>query len=515
MASDFWKKQNKILMREKDVYISRLARSSFDVSSLKIRFGATYLITGGLGGIGLSIAHELWTKYQANIILVSRKSYSSLSEVLKNKIIGDHERAIIKAFTKDPSQRVLLLSGDVSVEGSTQECIDKGIQEFGAIHGVIHSAGVIDDGPALLKTEASIDRVLSAKVSGCLNLERALDKQPLDFFVVFSSTSVHTAPAGQYDYVAANAYVKAFATSRNQKARSSYHSHTHFLSIGWDMWQSTGMAYKNLRYQGQNKVEARRPKNPILQKCLSRDASSALYELQLSRDSMWLISEHRIRDSYALLPGTAYIELARAAAKEFYGTGDYSIEIKRVYFIEPLVVSGSDVVDVQIKLTRQVDKLQIKFVQIQKSGASKLVSSLEVSQLYTTRPVVKNLSKLISRSTHTSYTPDKKKQFAQQKFLDFGQRWQSVQEIHKSERQVFAKLKLKSKFKRDLNRFEIHPALMDVGTGLALDLFESAQENLYVPMSYHRLVVYRKFESELWVQGIAIDRNEKANTCTL
>ena len=195
MASDFWKKQNKILMREKDVYISRLARSSFDVSSLKIRFGATYLITGGLGGIGLSIAHELWTKYQANIILVSRKSYSSLSEVLKNKVIGDHERAIIKAFTKDRSQRVLLLSGDVSVEGSTQECIDKGIQEFGAIHGVIHSAGVIDDGPALLKTEASIDRVLSAKVSGCLNLERALDKQPLDFFVVFSSTSSNTAPA--------------------------------------------------------------------------------------------------------------------------------------------------------------------------------------------------------------------------------------------------------------------------------------------------------------------------------
>ena len=118
MASDFWKKQNKILMREKDVYISRLDRSSFDVSSLKIRFGATYLITGGLGGIGLSIAHELWTKYQANIILVSRKSYSSLSEIRKNKVIGDHERAIIKAFTKDPSQRVLLLSGDVSVEGS-------------------------------------------------------------------------------------------------------------------------------------------------------------------------------------------------------------------------------------------------------------------------------------------------------------------------------------------------------------------------------------------------------------
>ena len=55
-----------------------------------------------------------------------------------------------------------------------------------------------------------------------------------------------------------------------------------------------------------------------------------------------------------LASGTAYIELARAAAKEFYGTGDYSIEIKRVYFIEPLVVSGSDVVDVQIKLTRQV-----------------------------------------------------------------------------------------------------------------------------------------------------------------
>ena len=78
-----------------------------------------------------------------------------------------------------------------------------------------------------------------------------------------------------------------------------------------------------------------------------------------------------------------HIELARAAAKEFYGTGDYSIEIKRVYFIEPLVVSGSDVVDVQIKLTRQVDKLQIKLFKFKKAVHQSL-SGLEVSQLYNT-----------------------------------------------------------------------------------------------------------------------------------
>ena len=86
-----------------------------------------------------------------------------------------------------------------------------------------------------LKTREAAARVLAPKVRGALVLDALLGQTPLDFFVVFSSTSAILGPAGQVDYAGANAYLNAFAHSRaGRPAR--------VLAVDWGVWQGVGMA---------------------------------------------------------------------------------------------------------------------------------------------------------------------------------------------------------------------------------------------------------------------------------
>ena len=79
---------------------------------------------------------------------------------------------------------------------------------------MVHAAGTVDDDLIAVKNQADIDRVFSPKIQGTMVLEEVLADTALDFFVLFSSTSTATAPAGQVDYVGANAFLNAFARSR-------------------------------------------------------------------------------------------------------------------------------------------------------------------------------------------------------------------------------------------------------------------------------------------------------------
>src|SRR5690606_24564698 len=106
---------------------------------------------------------------------------------------------------------VLAVAADVTNVERMREVLSEAEARFGAVHGVIHAAGVLRDQPMIGKRQDDIDAVFSPKVYGTMVLLEALGDRPLDFVVLFSSTSVATAPAGQVDYVAANAFLNATA----------------------------------------------------------------------------------------------------------------------------------------------------------------------------------------------------------------------------------------------------------------------------------------------------------------
>ncbi|MFP2934916.1 ketoreductase domain-containing protein, partial [Pyxidicoccus sp. 3LG] len=173
-------------------------RVTLDEAKTPLREQGVYLITGGLGGIGRTLAEMFARKAKARLALVSRSAASA-------------SHAEVQRMLEGLGAQVLLLKADTSDAGQLRAAVAEVKARFGALHGVVHAAGALEDGPLEAKTRDSALRVLSPKALGALALEEAVQGANLDFFVSFSSTSAYLGPPGQVDYVAANSFLLAQA----------------------------------------------------------------------------------------------------------------------------------------------------------------------------------------------------------------------------------------------------------------------------------------------------------------
>jgi NAD(P)-dependent dehydrogenase (short-subunit alcohol dehydrogenase family) len=207
----------------------------------RLREKGVYLITGGLGGIGLELAQFLVESVRARVVLLGRTGLPPREEW--EAWLSTHDEAegtsrrIRKVQALEASGgEVLVLSADVSDRLQMEEAFATAEARFGEIHGVIHSAGVAPGGVVQLKTREMGERVLAPKVTGTLVLEALLEERHPDFVVLCSSLASVLGVPGQVDYCAANAFQDAFA--RRQAGTGG-----HFvLSLSWDTWREAGMA---------------------------------------------------------------------------------------------------------------------------------------------------------------------------------------------------------------------------------------------------------------------------------
>ncbi|HEX6291078.1 MAG TPA: amino acid adenylation domain-containing protein [Herpetosiphonaceae bacterium] len=207
---------------------------------MRLRERGVYLITGGLGGIGLVLADELARTLRAKLILVGRTA------------LPERERwpDWLATYGDDPISRklravealeahgaeVLIASADVSDQQQMAAVVRHAEQSFGAIHGVIHAAGLAGGGLIQLKTSALADPVLAPKVQGTLVLDAIFADRALDFMLLCSSLSTILGGLGQVDYCAANLFLDAYAHVATAR-RGNF-----TLAINWDRWQQIGMA---------------------------------------------------------------------------------------------------------------------------------------------------------------------------------------------------------------------------------------------------------------------------------
>jgi NAD(P)-dependent dehydrogenase (short-subunit alcohol dehydrogenase family) len=129
----------------------------------------------------------------------------------------------------------MVAAADVCNIDEMRAAVAAATERFGAIHGVIHAAGVVDDAPLLGKSPSAVEEVFAPKLHGTQVLDALFPDGSLQVLVLFSSTSTVTAPAGQIDYVAANEYLNAYAKSRAG-------GRTRVVAIDWGIWNEVGMA---------------------------------------------------------------------------------------------------------------------------------------------------------------------------------------------------------------------------------------------------------------------------------
>jgi len=197
-------------------------------SSAVWRKGGVYLITGGLSGIGFHIATYLAKTYQARLVITGRTLFADLK----------HDQV---ALLKSLGAKVLYLSGDVAAKSVVQQWRHMITLRYGALHGVIHCAGVVNDGLFAHKTWEQFVDVLKPKVLGAIHLDQMTSVDDLDCFILFSSMVSCFGNVGQTDYAAANAFLDQFAVWRNHLQQQGQR-HGRTVAMNWPYWQEGGMS---------------------------------------------------------------------------------------------------------------------------------------------------------------------------------------------------------------------------------------------------------------------------------
>ncbi|MEV6153288.1 SDR family NAD(P)-dependent oxidoreductase [Nonomuraea sp. NPDC052129] len=229
-----------------------------------LREGGVYLVTGGLGGIALGLAERLARDCHANLVLLARRGLPPRSEWsrilasagtngagphgagsngagsngagLNDAAEGATRRRIVQVLEIEKlGGRVEIVTGDVSKPEDVRRAVDTAVERFGALHGVLHAAGVPGMGLMQFKRSDELDQVLAPKIGGTLAIAEALrigrpDEVELDFLVLFASiTSATGGGPGQVDYCAANAFLDGYAHQLADTGRR-------VLAIDWGEW---------------------------------------------------------------------------------------------------------------------------------------------------------------------------------------------------------------------------------------------------------------------------------------
>ena len=217
-------REDQVALRDQDVYVPRLVRRTAQPSStpLELRSDATYLVTGGLGSIGLEIAGYLAARGAKHLVLTSRREPS---DAVRQRIDALHEQhgcefRVVAADVADAHDVARLLAGVRA--------------ELPPLAGIVHAAGELGTTPLSNLDDAEVDRVFAGKVWGAWHLSEAAADMQLDFFISTSSIASVWGGFGQTAYGAANAFLDGLAWRLREQGIPG-------ISVNFGPW-SAGMA---------------------------------------------------------------------------------------------------------------------------------------------------------------------------------------------------------------------------------------------------------------------------------
>jgi acyl transferase domain-containing protein/thioesterase domain-containing protein len=470
----------------------------------KLRDGGVYLITGGSGDLALVIAEELARRSRARVVLVGRTRLPERAlegEPLRH---GGEDRVgrTIAAIRRIEALggEALYLTADVSQLEQMREALAKARERFGAIHGVVHAAGTIKDELVQLKTPSDAEDVFAPKIHGTIVLSQLFAGEPLDFFVLFSSTSADVAPAGQVDYVAANAYLNAFAESDARGGKA--------LAIHWGVWSEIGLAVRALRGDDADTSgeRLRAPHQPLFDRWVEDGAGVRWLEAHLSTATHWLLDEHRTRQGDALVPGTGFFELIAEALEEHDRRGPF--EVEDLLFLRPLHVPDGETRVIRVGLDRAEggDLFVVKSAFAAGGEAAfQRHAQATVRVVPQALPVTMDLGPIDARCTlRREVAGEDALASAQEAHLRFGPRWRVLRSVAFGQDEALARLELAPEHRSDLESWLVHPALLDLATGFAMELIEGYDPaaSLWAPLSYERVRVHRRLPAVIhsWVR---------------
>jgi polyketide synthase 5 len=186
------------------------------------RKDGAYIVTGGLGGLGLFLAEKMAEGGAGRIVLTARSQPTPEAQETIERIRAKGADVVVE-------------SGDITAPGTAERLVATATATGLAVRGVLHSAAVVEDATLGNITDELLERDWTPKVNGAWNLHTATTEQPLDWFCVFSSAAALVGSPGQGAYASANSWVDAFTLWRRAQGLPS-------TAIAWGAWAQIGRA---------------------------------------------------------------------------------------------------------------------------------------------------------------------------------------------------------------------------------------------------------------------------------
>ncbi|PSR19686.1 hypothetical protein C8255_01005 [filamentous cyanobacterium CCP3] len=282
-----------------------LGKIVLTLSHPAIRPEVSYLITGGLGALGLQACTWLVEQGAKHIVLTSRRP---AAEVVQQRLT---------ALQAEFDCTIVIYTVDVADAEQVDDLVHLFDTTWPPLAGILHAAGVLDDGTIAEQTMERFAKVMAPKVTGAFNLHRATQSSELDFFVLYSSVAAALGSAGQSNYATANAFLDGLAQHRRAHGQCA-------TSINWGPWAEAGMATSatvqaNLARQGLTPLQPAEAHSAMARLLASGHAQGLVLDADWSRMSRWLGAVRPPLLSHLLLTPVsqgsgALIQQLRAAA---------------------------------------------------------------------------------------------------------------------------------------------------------------------------------------------------------
>ena len=208
-----------IAWRGEQRYAERLSRATLgEQRDAVVRAGASYIVTGGLGGLGLVVARWLVDGGAGQVILNSRSAPS------------EDQRKVLAEL--ESRAEIVVVGGDVSAPGTAERLVAAAGE---SLRGIVHGAAVLDDSLLFSMSKESLERVWAPKAAGALRMHEASIGCELDWWLGFSSAASLLGAPGQSAYACASAWLDALVSWRAASGLPA-------AVINWGPWSEVGVA---------------------------------------------------------------------------------------------------------------------------------------------------------------------------------------------------------------------------------------------------------------------------------
>ncbi|MEO8216232.1 MAG: SDR family NAD(P)-dependent oxidoreductase [Acidobacteriota bacterium] len=462
-----------------------------------IKDGNVYVITGGFGGIGLTVANHLAACGQVKLALLGRRLPEE-GEPAGFFLSGGKRSALeLRALEqlRASTAELMLLQADVSDRDSLSAALEAVQGRWGRIDGVFHAAGVLSEALLPLQREDELGLALAAKVDGTLHLFSHVAPRGPGFMILFSSTSALAGMPGQFAYAAANSFQDAFAEA---KAGSEFS----VTSVNWPAWQRVGMTARLADEPVPRTREIDRGARSLV------EGSSFHYVVD---GSDWIVDEHRTREGAMVLPGSGFIEIAAAAAEAVL-PGEGAICLRDFVVLQPMTIASGERLVVSVTFDE--------------NGHFSIYSSGDADRARRGEWLAEHASGEAEKAGAAAQPTTRKLTKVQRtevvdggiahEQMSFGPRWSCIRTIEYAEGEALLRLRLQDEFFQDLAEHPMHPALLDMATGAATGLIPhfDPKRDFYVPQSYGEVILHSPLVSEITSYVTRVE-NSSADACVL